>query len=158
MNNNQKLILAIILIVIAIVAVLIWAYLATIVSFDQIHNVLLQLTFMAIGSWGTYYFGQLVSEREYKLQARERYRRLRTLFNTMLHLAKIFDEVESNPHSGYSENSRETVEKYRRASSEVVSFATSSAMSIRDSLESWNDLASEQVEDMHRELFTESLE
>lgn len=115
-------------------------------DFSQLENVLLQFFILLFGLVGTFLAGQQAGKDSYRTFARERYRRLLSLyagtFDNYIRLREI-------------RHTSETMEQYRLAIFEVIGQKRTMLQMARDCLDSWNDVAREEVGDLHESFFQE---
>lgn len=155
MNKSQKTWLGICLIVLAIIFLGGWIYLAATIKFDQLHNLFLQLFLMLVGAAGSFLLGQVVSERQSREQVRTRYRRLRGVFLYMYDTSQRLNSLDPLPHLNYSQENARLFEQYRTVVLDVGGQIRVCTAAIRDCLDTWHDSAPEAVNDLHQETFLE---
>ena len=132
-----------------------WALIAAHYKIEQIYDVIMQVVFLASGAYATYLKGESDSQKSFKLQARERYRRLRTLFESIRETSDYLYQIEAAPSLTGEQEFGGNLEDYKKASFVVFSRCLLWTKNIEDCLHFWNDFAPEQVGQMHQDAFGE---
>lgn len=136
----------------------IFAYFAPQWKVEHTLSVVLQVLFWAGSSYLTYLKGESDSRKDLRLKARERYRRLSTLFKMMRKLAAGIDELEVTSAGRKPHESTSDLQDHRFFLKEAKSSIYSWGMNLKDCLAFWKDFAPKEVENLHRGTFREGEE
>ena len=153
MNRFDKRLWGIILVGISVVLIISWAYFLPEEDFSTFENVVFQAILTALGCGGSFALGQFDSEQRLRVQAKERYRRLRTLLLSMIDVSSNLADIEAKPRLSREQEIQGKLTDYSRAFSYVGGQIDLWVRNLGDCLEFWNDYAPKQVEEMHEELF-----
>ena len=157
MNMSKKEWLSIFLIGFSICSAVTLGWLRTVdkIQINVVEDGLLQLAIMGLAGLGTFFIGQLDRERHFRLHAKERYRRLRTLAELLGDIVFNLQQVKSKPRLVEDQNIEDELTDFRQVSHAIESTATDGIRYIKDCLRFWNDFAPDEVGKLHRDTLGE---
>ncbi len=120
--------------------------LSTIRNLSSMESVLLQVIFLAIGCWVSYWVGQksvkMAAKELVKNQAKSAFRRLIFLYLTLRKAANMIDLSDGS----------DSQEEYEMLLARLEEIVAAQLITADHALEDWNDIVPEEVEELKQEL------